>query len=170
MSGGHCIGVDPYYLAQKAQEFGYHPEIILSGRRINDSMGEYIANEFVRLLIKNEILVKNCRVLILGITFKEDCPDVRNTKVVDILKCLSTFGVDLTIFDPWADPKEVKREYNIDSENSINKIDANYDGIILAVAHADFHNLDFGTLLKENGVLYDVKGLLNNNNLVSGML
>jgi len=157
--GGHCIGVDPYYLAQKAQEVGYHPEIILAGRRLNDGMGEYIAQELVKLMIKKEIPVKNANILVLGITFKENCPDVRNTKVVDILSTLSAFDTRITVYDPWASPEEVMHEYGWESTNICpNRND--YDAIILAVAHKEFENLDIHTLCKSNRVVYDVKGVL----------
>ncbi|MFA5851079.1 MAG: nucleotide sugar dehydrogenase [Spirochaetales bacterium] len=157
--GGHCIGVDPYYLAQKAQEVGYHPEIILAGRRLNDGMGEYIAHEVIRLMIKKDIAVKGAKVLVLGITFKENCPDVRNTKVIDILNTLKGYQTNITIYDPWAEPAEVKHEYGWES---INKIDnkGEYDAIILAVAHAEFKDLNLSQLSKSNRIIYDVKGLL----------
>ena len=159
--GGHCIGVDPYYLAQKAQESGYHPEIILAGRRLNDGMGEYVAHEVIRLMIKKDIPVKNAKILVLGITFKENCPDVRNTKVIDILKTLSTYGVQLTVYDPWASSDEVKREYNWESITSLPD-DVNYDAVVLAVAHREFSELKLDEICKENRVVYDVKGVLSN--------
>lgn len=158
--GGHCIGVDPYYLAQKAQESGYHPEIILAGRRLNDGMGEYVAHEVIRLMIKKDIPVKNAKILVLGITFKENCPDVRNTKVIDILKTLSTYDVQLTIYDPWASSDEVKREYNWESVTSLSD-DVNYDAVVLAVAHREFSELKLDEICKENRVIYDVKGVLS---------
>src|SRR5690606_37925177 len=132
--GGHCIGVDPYYLAQKAQEHGYHPEIILAGRRLNDGMGEYIAHEVIKLMVKKEIPVRNAEILVLGITFKENCPDVRNTKVIDVLNSLKEYDVNITIYDPWAVPAEVKREYEWESVTEFKKLKT-YDAIILAVAH-----------------------------------
>lgn len=157
--GGHCIGVDPYYLAQKAQGYGYHPEIILAGRRLNDSMGEYVASQVVKTLIKNEINVNGAEVLILGIAFKENCPDVRNTKIVDIVKALEDYGIKITIFDPWANPQDVKREYRLKSIRSLTK-GSKYDAIVLGVAHNEFLNLDFDDLKKQNGIVYDVKGIL----------
>ena len=157
--GGHCIGVDPYYLAQKAQEFGYNPEIILSGRRVNDSMGKYVASEVAKLMIKEDISVKNASVLVLGITFKENCPDVRNTKAVDVVNELVDFGVNVTIYDPCANPVEVKKEYNLVSQNT--KPNKKFDAIVLTVAHAEFKNLDLKSLKNENSVVYDVKSFLN---------
>lgn len=166
--GGHCIGVDPYYLAQKAQEYGYHPEIILAGRRLNDGMGEYVAHEFVKLMIKKEIPVKNSNILVLGITFKENCPDVRNTKVVDILNTLKEYEPNIIIYDPWAEPSEVKHEYGWESLNKIPN-NTKYDAVILAVAHNQFTELDFNEICNEKKVIYDVKGILNNN-LTDGRL
>jgi UDP-N-acetyl-D-glucosamine/UDP-N-acetyl-D-galactosamine dehydrogenase len=159
--GGHCIGVDPYYLAQKAQEAGYHPEIILAGRRLNDSMGEYVASQFVKLMIKKGITINSTRVLMLGITFKENCPDVRNTKIIDVISSLKEYGIDITIYDPWADPKEVMHEYGLNSTQNIPN--ETFDGIILGVAHQEFLNLDLVKLQKQNSVLYDVKGILGKN-------
>lgn len=156
--GGHCIGVDPYYLAQKAQEVGYHPEIILAGRRVNDGMGQYVANEIVKIMLRNDIKVKNAKVLMLGITFKENCPDVRNTKIVDVIKNLKEYGVDITIYDPWANPDEVMHEYKLETTNALPK--DSYDTIILGVAHKEFLNINFGKLLNINGIIYDVKGVL----------
>ncbi|MBF0695038.1 MAG: nucleotide sugar dehydrogenase [Flavobacterium sp.] len=156
--GGHCIGVDPYYLAQKAQESGYHPEIILAGRRLNDSMGEYVASQVVKLMIKNDIAVRGAELLMLGITFKENCPDVRNTKIVDVIKAFSDYGVSLTIFDPWANPDEVMHEYGLKTEN---KLPANqYDAIVLGVAHKEFLEIDLSSLKKEKSIVFDVKGVL----------
>jgi UDP-N-acetyl-D-glucosamine/UDP-N-acetyl-D-galactosamine dehydrogenase len=155
--GGHCIGVDPYYMAQKAQEVGYHPEIILAGRRMNDGMGAWIASQVVKLMIKKDITVKNARVLILGITFKENCPDIRNTKVVDVVKELEQFGCIVDIYDPWANAGEVKHEYGRDIVSSYTMND--YNAVVLAVAHNEFKSLDFS---KRNGntVLYDIKSIL----------
>ena len=157
--GGHCIGVDPYYLAQKAQEAGYHPEIILAGRRLNDGMGAYIANEVIKLMIKNDVPVKGANILVLGITFKENCPDVRNTRVVDIIRELHTYGVSTTIYDDWAKPEEVKHEYGL---NTITQLPdaAKFDSIILAVAHKHFLDKDWRQYLKTGGIIYDVKGCL----------
>jgi len=156
--GGHCIGVDPYYLAQKAQEMGYHPEIILAGRRLNDSMGEYVASQVVKLMIKKGITVNNAEILMLGIAFKENCPDVRNTKIVDVIASLKEYGVTVTIYDPWVNVAEVKHEYDLEAVNKIPN--AKFDAIVLGVAHNEFINLDFEILKKKNAILYDVKGVL----------
>ncbi|RXP45903.1 nucleotide sugar dehydrogenase [Lutibacter sp. HS1-25] len=156
--GGHCIGVDPYYLAQKAQEVGYHPEIILAGRRMNDSMGQHVAAEVIKLFVKNDIQVKDAKVLVLGITFKENCPDVRNTRVVDVIQHLNEFGNQVTVYDPWANPSEVKKEYGI--ETLQNLPNQKFDGIILTVAHSQFLTIDLSKYLNNNGVIYDVKGVL----------
>ncbi|CAL2090721.1 nucleotide sugar dehydrogenase [Tenacibaculum sp. 190524A05c] len=158
--GGHCIGVDPYYLAQKAQEFGYHPEIILAGRRLNDSMGDYVASDVVKLMIKKDIRIKDSEVLVLGITFKENCPDVRNTKVVDVIGGLEDYGMNVSLFDPWADPEEVKNEYGLLSSKE--KPNKKFDAIVLTVAHNEFKELDFQSLKKEKSVVYDVKNVLTN--------
>jgi UDP-N-acetyl-D-galactosamine dehydrogenase len=165
--GGHCIGVDPYYLAQKAQEFGYHPEIILAGRRLNDSMGEYVASEVVKLMIQKDIKVKNAEVLVLGITFKENCPDVRNTKVVDVVASLKEFGVNVSVYDPWADEEEVLHEYNLISTQSLPK--KKFDTLVLAVAHKEFVEADFKGILNENHVIYDVKNVLASNQKDGGL-
>ena len=156
--GGHCIGVDPYYLAQKAQEYGYHPEIILAGRRMNDSMGNYVAAEVVKLMVQNDLKVKGSNILVLGITFKENCPDVRNTKAVDVINNLSSYGAKIDVFDPWASPEEVKREYNLTTYTHLPK--KTYDAIVLTVAHSQFLNLDLNSMLKTHGIIYDVKGVL----------
>ncbi|WP_185965979.1 nucleotide sugar dehydrogenase [Flavobacterium sp. ZT3R18] len=156
--GGHCIGVDPYYLAQKAQEKGYHPEIILAGRRLNDSMGEYVASQVVKLMIKKGVTINGANLLMLGITFKENCPDVRNTKIVDVIKALEDYGIQVTIFDPWANPSEVEHEYGL---KMVNKAPNNtFDAVVLGVAHAEFLDLDINSLRKNCSVLYDVKGVL----------
>jgi UDP-N-acetyl-D-galactosamine dehydrogenase len=160
--GGHCIGVDPYYLAQKAQEVGYHPEIILAGRRLNDSMGAYVATETIKLMIKKDIKVKNANVLVLGFTFKENCPDVRNTKVVDIIKELQTFNINVTIIDPWADPSEVMHEYSLTTHKNISN-NTMYDAVILAVAHNQFKDLNIRDVTKDVSVIYDLKALLPKN-------
>lgn len=158
--GGHCIGVDPYYLAQKAQEYGYHPEIILAGRRLNDSMGQYVAEQVIKTMIKKDINVNGAEILMLGITFKENCPDVRNTKIVDVIGALEDFGVKVTTFDPWANPEEVQHEYKLECQNTIpNK---KFDAIVVGVAHKEFLDMDFSFLRKENAILYDVKGVLKN--------
>jgi UDP-N-acetyl-D-galactosamine dehydrogenase len=156
--GGHCIGVDPYYLAQCAQSYGYHPEIILAGRRMNDSMGKYVANEIAKLMLKKGIHVRNSKILILGLTFKENCPDVRNTKVIDIVNTLKEYMADVAIYDPWAAPAEVRHEYGIDLQDTVP--DAKFDAIILAVAHDRFKSLDFNRLTKKSCIVYDVKGFL----------
>ena len=155
--GGHCIGVDPYYLAQKAQEVGYHPEIILAGRRLNDSMGKHVATEVVKLMMKKNLKVLDSKVLILGFTFKEDCPDVRNTRVIDIYNELTNFDVQVDIYDPWVNPNEVKVEYGIDIK--INLPTEQYEAVILAVAHKEFFKIDVRSIVKD-GVVYDVKGIL----------
>lgn len=156
--GGHCIGVDPYYLAQKAQEKGYHPEIILAGRRLNDSMGQYVASQVVKTMIKKNIKVNGAKVLNLGITFKENCPDVRNTKAVDVIEALQDYSLDVTTFDPWANSTEVQHEYGMNIINELSN--EKFDAIILTVAHKEFTNLDLNQYLKENGIIYDVKGIL----------
>ncbi|RRJ89556.1 nucleotide sugar dehydrogenase [Paenimyroides tangerinum] len=164
--GGHCIGVDPYYLAQKAQEAGYHPEIILAGRRLNDSMGEYVASQVIKTMIKKKINVCGARVLNLGITFKENCPDVRNTKAVDVITSLQDYGVEVVTYDPWANPAEVEHEYKLTSVNTLNQISKSanppkdFDAIILTVAHKEFTSLNLSQFLKEGGIIYDVKGIL----------
>ncbi|SHM85062.1 UDP-N-acetyl-D-galactosamine dehydrogenase [Chitinophaga jiangningensis] len=157
--GGHCIGVDPYYLAQKAQEAGYHPEIILAGRRLNDGMGAYVAQEVIKLMVKKDIPVKGAKILVLGITFKENCPDVRNTKVVDILNELQDFGTNITVYDPWATPAEVEHEYGWKSTQELNTV-CDYDAVILAVSHNEFKELNINKLCKNRAVVYDVKGVL----------
>jgi UDP-N-acetyl-D-galactosamine dehydrogenase len=155
--GGHCIGVDPYYLAQKAQEVGYHPEIILAGRRLNDSMGKYVATEVVKLMMRKDLKVLDSRVLLLGFTFKEDCPDVRNTRVIDIYNELVNYDIHVDIYDPWVDPNEVKKEYGI---NIISNLPlGTFAAVILAVAHKKFLNLDIRSFAP-NGIVYDVKGIL----------
>jgi UDP-N-acetyl-D-galactosamine dehydrogenase len=159
--GGHCIGVDPYYLAQKAQEAGYHPEIILAGRRLNDSMGEYVATQVVKLMIKKGISVNGAQLLLLGITFKENCPDVRNTKIVDVVSALEEYGIQVTIYDPWANPKEVKHEYNLNCYSELVS-GTKYDSIVLGVAHKEFLSLDIDSLKSENAIVFDVKGILKN--------
>jgi len=156
--GGHCIGVDPYYLAQKAQELGYHPEIILAGRRLNDSMGSYVASEVVKLMLANDIKVKGASILMLGITFKENCPDVRNTKVVDVINNLKEFGIDITIFDPWIDEEEVFEEYGLKAHTK--PPEGSFDAIVHAVAHKEFANIDLTNYKAKNAVIYDVKGML----------
>ena len=154
--GGHCIGVDPYYLAQKAKQVGYHPEIILAGRKLNDSMGPYVASQVAKLMAQKDIKLKNSEILILGITFKENCPDVRNTRVVDIIEDLKEYGAQVSVYDPQADPQLVKKEYGYtlisDLENR------RFSAIVLAVSHTEFRALDLEKLKSENAVVYDVKG------------
>lgn len=157
--GGHCIGVDPYYLAQCAQRHGYNPEIILAGRRMNDGMGEHVANEVIKLMLKKGIQVLGSKVLIMGFTFKENCPDVRNTKVIDIYKALKEYNLDITVYDPWANPEIAKHEYAIDISNILP--DKQYDAVIMSVSHESFANIDVLKLVKENYVIFDVKGCLD---------
>jgi UDP-N-acetyl-D-galactosamine dehydrogenase len=157
--GGHCIGVDPYYLAQKAQEVGYHPEIILAGRRLNDSMGKHVATEVVKLMMRKDLKVIDSKVLILGFTFKEDCPDFRNTRVIDIFQELMNFDINVDVHDPWANKEEVMKEYNINLlDKNVNIDTSHYSAIILAVAHKDFLRLNISK--NNNLVLFDVKGIL----------
>ncbi|MCR9183520.1 MAG: nucleotide sugar dehydrogenase [Flavobacteriaceae bacterium] len=189
--GGHCIGVDPYYLAQKAQEVGYHPEIILAGRRLNDSMGDYVAAQVVKTMIQKDISIKGAQLLMLGITFKENCPDVRNTKIVDVIHALQDYGIIVTIYDPWANPEEVQHEYALECHNEleVNKTSLResesarsnltrsphhpitkspphkYDAIVLGVAHKEFLTLDLNPLKKETAVVYDVKGVLRESDM-----
>ena len=157
--GGHCIGVDPYYLAQKAQEVGYHPEIILAGRRLNDSMGDYVATEVLKLMVQNEIPIKGAKVLMLGITFKENCPDIRNTKAIDVYRALESFHMNVDVYDPWASAEEVKVIYGIDTISSLET--KKYDAIVHTVAHNEFSELKLKTLKKNQAVIYDVKGSLD---------
>ena len=156
--GGHCIGVDPYYLAQCAQRYGYNPEIILAGRRMNDSMGEYVAQQVIKLMIKKGIQVLGSNILILGFTFKENCPDVRNTKVIDIVNALREYDLNITIYDPWANPAIARREYGVDITNQLP--DYKYDSVILAVAHNEFKDMNVKSFKSEKGIIYDVKGIL----------
>ncbi|MDA3865576.1 MAG: nucleotide sugar dehydrogenase [Salinivirgaceae bacterium] len=158
--GGHCIGVDPYYLAQKAQEAGYHPEIILAGRRLNDSMGQYVASEVVKLMIKKGTPVKGAKALMLGITFKENCPDIRNTRAIDIYHELKDYGIDVEVYDPWASPDEVKHEYGIKTITEYPD-ENGYRAIILTVAHTAFMEIDLLKLKKNGTIIFDVKGILN---------
>ena len=165
--GGHCIGIDPYYLAQKAQEVGYHPEIILAGRRLNDSMGQHVASQVVKAMIKKDNGIKDSNVLMLGLTFKENTPDIRNTRAIDVHEALAEYGVNVTILDPWANPDEVMHEYGVKSyrtmdeiANSQNNELTKYDAVILTVAHRDFENFNINGLIHDKGVVYDVKGVL----------
>ena len=153
--GGHCIGVDPYYLTHKAQELGFHPEIILAGRRINDNMGKYAADQVVKLMIKRGVLINSARVLVLGLTFKENCPDIRNSRVIDVIEELRDFGCSVDVYDPWADEAEVKREYGITPLKSFDEAD--YDCVVIAVAHDKFKGLKFSKAL-----VYDIKNVYEN--------
>ena len=156
--GGHCISVDPYYLIEKAQVYGVLPRIMRAARRLNDGMGAYVANQTIKCMNKKGVLVKDAKILILGITFKENCPDIRNTKVVDIYRTLEEYTSNITVYDPWADPAKVKKEYGIDILSR--EVGGQYDAIILAVAHDEFKNLDVRNLVRDGGVIYDVKGVL----------
>jgi UDP-N-acetyl-D-galactosamine dehydrogenase len=158
--GGHCIGVDPYYLAQKAIESGYNPEIILAGRKMNDSMGAYVATETVKLMIKKGATIKGSKVLVLGITFKENCPDIRNSRVIDIIREFETYHVNVDVYDPWASQVEVREEYGFDLINKTNDLASEYEAIVLAVSHNEFLELDIQQLKSSNGVIFDVKSLL----------
>ncbi len=163
--GGHCIGVDPYYLTHKAQALGYLPEVILAGRRINDGMGKYVAERVVKQMIKKGHTILNSRVLQLGITFKENCPDIRNSHAVDVVRCLKEFSCDVTVYDPWADPAEVEREYGIASKKNIGELASDYDAVILAVSHRQFADLDVAAFGKKNAVIFDIKGILPKENI-----
>lgn len=157
--GGHCIGVDPYYLAQKAQEVGYHPEILLAGRRLNDSMGEYVATQVLKLMVKNDIAIKGAKVLMLGITFKENCPDIRNSKAIDVYDNLKSFNMEVDVYDPWASVNEVKQKLNLDLKS---KLEGNhYDAIVHTVCHTQFKKIKLSAYKKTKSVVYDVKGTLN---------
>ena len=159
--GGHCIGVDPYYLTHKAQSLGYLPEVILAGRRINDSMGKFAAEEVIKLMIKKGHKILNAKVLQLGITFKENCPDIRNSKAVDVMKVLKEFGCNVTVFDPWADPEEVQKEYGVSSVQEMEKLqEGGFDAVILAVGHRNFLDFPVRKWGRENAVVFDIKGIL----------
>ncbi len=158
--GGHCISVDPYYLIQKAEVYGVLPRVMYNARRLNDGMGAYVANQTIKLMNKKGVVVKDARILILGITFKENCPDIRNTKVVDICHTLQEYTNNITVYDPWANAESVKKEYNLDLTKDIGVLNQKYEAIILAVAHKEFAELDVRVMLSENGVVYDVKGFL----------
>ena len=164
--GGHCIGVDPYYLTHKAQELGYRPEIILAGRRVNDGMGQYVATEVIKLMIKKGHVIKSSRVLVLGITFKENCPDIRNSRAIDVVRSLEDFGCCVDVYDPWADSDEVKQEYGIDLVDDVDFTDdvkSNYDAVVLAVSHKQFKEIDFSKFKKNGLVIYDIKNCLPRN-------
>lgn len=155
--GGHCIGVDPYYLTYKAESLGYHPQVILAGRRINDNMPEFIAGRVIKLMARKDHPIKGGRILVLGITFKENCPDIRNSKVIDVIHELQGYGAEVDVYDPWASPPEVKEEYGLDL---IPEIGNGYNAVVLAVGHNQFHDIDFESLANRDTVIYDVKGFL----------
>ena len=159
--GGHCIGVDPYYLAHKAMQLGYNPEIILSGRRLNDSMGPYVAQESIKLMIKKGIKINGSNILVLGITFKEDCPDIRNSRAIDIIRELESYSVKVDVFDPWASKEEVKHEYGLDLITDEKEINKKYDGLILAVSHKEFLSFDMNKYMNATQVTFDVKSILS---------
>jgi UDP-N-acetyl-D-galactosamine dehydrogenase len=161
--GGHCIGVDPYYLAQKAQESGYHPEIILAGRRLNDTMGQYVASQVVKLMIDRDMKIRGGKALMLGITFKENCPDIRNTKAIDVHNELVSYGLKVDVYDPWASAEEVREEFGIEITNKLPE--DIYDTIILAVAHKTFQSLNFDLMRKDKSIIYDVKAFLPKENV-----
>lgn len=170
--GGHCISVDPYYLIQKAQVYGVLPRVMFAARRLNDGMGEYVAHQVIKLMNKKGVLVKDANILLLGVTFKENCPDIRNTKIVDIYSTMKEYTDNITVYDPWADANHVKEEYNIDVINSeIDSLKGRYDAVILGVAHNEFKQLEIRSFLKDEniGVVYDVKGVLDRN-LIDGRL
>jgi UDP-N-acetyl-D-galactosamine dehydrogenase len=156
--GGHCIGVDPYYLLHKSESLGYYPQVILSGRRVNDNMGIFVANKLVKLLIQKGKKIGGAKTLMLGITFKENCPDIRNSRVVDIYKELVDFGMEVDVYDPWANAKEVKHEHGI---SLVSELGQAYDAIVLTVAHREFLDLAFGELKAKDGVLFDIKSILD---------
>ncbi|QCX53669.1 nucleotide sugar dehydrogenase [Elizabethkingia sp. JS20170427COW] len=158
--GGHCIGVDPFYLAQKAQEIGYYSELILAARRLNDSMGAFVASQVVKLMIDKDLKIKGAKVLNLGITFKENCPDIRNSKAIDVIHALEEYGIKLVTYDPWVNNTEIANQYNIDCISESDIENQRFDAIILTVAHEEFLNLDLNKFLNDNGVIYDVKGAL----------
>jgi UDP-N-acetyl-D-glucosamine/UDP-N-acetyl-D-galactosamine dehydrogenase len=159
--GGHCIGVDPYYLTHKAQELGYNPEIILAGRRLNDNMGIVVVNQVIKLMIKKGLRIEGSQVLVMGITFKENCPDIRNSRVIDVVNELKSFGCDVTVFDPWADPEEVKEEYDIEIFTKASELGKNkYNAIVAAVAHHEFLSLDLKVLKADKAVVFDIKAIL----------
>ena len=157
--GGHCIGIDPYYLAHKAKEYNYNPEIILSGRRLNDSMGQFVAQETVKMMLKKDIAVKNANVLVLGITFKENCPDIRNSRAIDVVRELQDYQMNVDVFDPWAAADEVKHEYDLDLISNIDKSKVKYDAVLAVVAHKEFKEMNIKPYLKKNALIYDVKAI-----------
>ena len=157
--GGHCIGIDPYYLAHKAKEYDYNPEIILAGRRLNDSMGQFVAQETVKMMLKKGLHVKDANVLVLGITFKENCPDIRNSRAIDVVRELQDYQINVDVYDPWASPEEVKDEYGLDLISDIETTDKKYDAVLAVVAHNEFKNLDLQKYTNENALIYDVKAI-----------
>jgi len=160
--GGHCIGVDPYYLTHKAQELGYHPEIILAGRRLNDGMSQFISGEFIKALANKNIKINNAKLLVLGLAFKENCPDIRNTKVVDVVTELESFNCNVDIYDPWVNSKEAKASYDINIVKTLKR--GSYDGVLIAVAHKEFSDMGIKkirSLCKPNNVIYDLKYIFN---------
>jgi UDP-N-acetyl-D-glucosamine/UDP-N-acetyl-D-galactosamine dehydrogenase len=156
--GGHCIGVDPYYLTYKADSLGYHPQVILAGRRINDNMGVHIASRVIKLMTQHDLPVNKAKVLVLGITFKENCPDIRNSRAIDVIRELQSFGADVEVFDPHADSEEVKHEYSLDLVKELN---TRYSAIVLAVSHTEFAALNWSSLKSKSTIVYDVKGFLD---------
>ena len=164
--GGHCIGVDPYYLTYKADSLGYHPQVILAGRRINDNMGVHIANRVIKLMTQNDLTINKAKVLVLGITFKENCPDIRNSRAIDVIRELKSFGADVEVYDPHADAKEVKHEYGL---SLISALDKKYSAIVLAVSHEDFKSINWSEIKNQNTIVYDVKGFLDKS-LITGRL
>ncbi len=157
--GGHCIGIDPYYLAHKAKEYDYNPEIILAGRRLNDSMGQFVAQETVKMMLKKDIAVKGAKVLVLGITFKENCPDIRNSRAIDVVRELQDYQMQVDVYDPWASPDEVKAEYDLDLISDIDQTNNQYDAVLAVVAHNEFKNLDLEKLTNNPALIYDVKAI-----------
>jgi UDP-N-acetyl-D-galactosamine dehydrogenase len=162
--GGHCIGVDPYYLTHKAESLGYHPQVILAGRRINDNMGAHIANRVIKLMSVNEQPINKANVLVLGITFKENCPDIRNSKVIDVVRELQSFGTQVDVYDPQAEAEEVKHEYGLDLTTKLNR---KYHAIVLAVSHKDFETIDWSMISDKKTVIYDVKGLMDKSSITA---
>lgn len=161
--GGHCISVDPYYLIQKAQVYGVLPRVMFSARRLNDGMGDYVANQAIKLMNKNGVMVKDAKILLLGITFKENCPDIRNTKIVDVYTTLQEYTNNITIYDPWANADEVKHEYNLEITNDKECLNEKYDAVILGVAHKEFLDIDFEKIYNSGCIVYDIKGIINRN-------
>ena len=157
--GGHCIGIDPYYLAHKAKEYDYNPEIILAGRRLNDSMGQFVAQETIKMMLKKGLNIQNANVLVLGITFKENCPDIRNSRAIDVIRELEDYQINVDVFDPWASPEEVKEEYGLDLISNIENTSKKYDAIVAVVAHNEFKNLDLDKYTNDNALIYDVKAI-----------